>query len=252
MPTCAPGSCPACRVAPIENSAVTLVAIHQPNFLPWLGWWDKLARADVFILLDDVQFPKKGGTYMNRVQVLDEGKAAWVTVPVMRSYSGVREVREMRTDSSRPWREQIVTTLRAAYAGAPHLDQTMDVLEPLVSAQGDGLADYNERALRAIAGLLGLDTRFVRSSSLPSEGRATERLVSLVRSVGGSAYLAGGGAGGYQDDSLFAAAGLGLVRQAFAPKRYPQATADDFIAGLSVVDALMWCGQAHTAALLGC
>ena len=230
-----------------------LVAIHQPNFLPWLGWWDKLARADVFILLDDVQFPKKGGTYMNRVQVLVDGKAAWVTVPVVRSYSGLREVREMRTDSSRPWREQILTTLRAAYVDAPHLDQTMDALEPLVAAPGDGLTDYNERALRAIAGLLGLDaTRFVRSSSLPSEGRSTERLVSLVRSVGGSSYLAGGGAGGYQDNALFAAAGLGLVQQPFAPERYPQATADDFIAGLSVVDALMWCGPARTAALLGC
>jgi hypothetical protein len=229
-----------------------LVAIHQPNFLPWLGWWDKLARADVFILLDDVQFPKKGGTYMNRVQLLVDGDAAWLTVPVVRSYSGLREVREMRTDSSRPWRERILATISAAYGRAPHFEPTMDVLEPLISAPGDGLHEYNERALRAIAAHLGLAAgRFVRSSELSSEGSATDRLLSLVRSVGGGAYLAGGGAGGYQDDALFAAAGLGLVQQSFAPRAYQQGSTADFVPGLSVVDALMWCGAAHTASLLG-
>ncbi len=228
-----------------------LVAIHQPNFLPWLGWWDKLARADVFVLLDDVQFPKKGGTYMNRVQLLVDGAAAWVTMPVVRSYSGLREVREMRTDVSSPWRERLLATVRAAYADAPHFEATMAVLEPLVLAPRDALADYNERALNALATHLGLDAgRFVRSSTLECEGRATERLVSLVRAVGGSAYLAGAGAGGYQQDELFAAAGLDLVEQGFAPRPYPQPGADAFVPGLSVVDALMWCGAASTAELL--
>jgi hypothetical protein len=81
-----------------------LVAIHQPNFFPWLGYFDKLARADVFILLDDAQYPKTGGTWSNRVQLLINEKPAWVTVPVVRSYHGVRQIREMRIDEQRPWR----------------------------------------------------------------------------------------------------------------------------------------------------
>jgi hypothetical protein len=228
-----------------------LVAIHQPNFLPWLGWWDKLARADVFVLLDDVQFPKKGGTYMNRVQLLVDGRAVWATMPVVRSYSGLREVREIRTDASSPWRERLLATLRAAYVDAPYFETTMAVLEPLVLAPGDALADYNERALHGLAAHLNLDAgRFVRSSTLESEGRATERLVSLVRAAGGTAYLAGGGTGGYQQDELFAAAGVELVEQEFTPRPYRQAGTDAFVPGLSVVDALMWCGAAGTAELL--
>lgn len=228
-----------------------LVAIHQPNFLPWLGWWNKLARADVFILLDDVQFPKKGGTYMNRVQVLVGGDATWLTMPVVRSYSGLREVREMRTDAASPWRERILDTLRFSYGEAPHFEATMAVLEPLIAASGDELAEYNERALRALAAQLGLDAgRFVRSSTLASEGRATERLVSLVRAVGGGAYLAGGGATGYQEDELFAGAGIEIVEQGFVPRPYPQGRAGAFVPGLSVVDALMWCGGAETAGLV--
>ena len=82
---------PALRV---RRSPMTLVAIHQPTFLPWLGWWDKLVRADRLVLLDDVQFPKKGGTWMNRVRMLVNGEPAWVTVPLDRSYHGVAPVRE--------------------------------------------------------------------------------------------------------------------------------------------------------------
>ena len=68
---------------PVQDALVgeRVVAIHQPNFLPWLGYFDKLARCDVFVLLDSVQFPKKSGTWMNRVQVLVSGEPAWITVP---------------------------------------------------------------------------------------------------------------------------------------------------------------------------
>jgi hypothetical protein len=228
-----------------------IVAIHQPNFLPWLGWWNKLARADVLVLLDDVQFPKKGATYMNRVQLLVAGEAAWVTVPIVRAYSGLRTVAEMRIDSERPWRDKLLGTLRAAYGRAPHFADTMALLEPLILDPTDGLAGFNERALRAVGQHLGLPTdRFARSSELPSSGQATERLVSLVRAVGGTGYLAGGGAAGYQQDQLFTEARLDLVKQSFLPQPYRQGGAKQFVAGLSVVDALMWHGAGGAARLL--
>ena len=85
-----------------------LVAIHQPNFLPWLGYFDKLARADVFVLLDDAQFPKKGGTWVNRARLLVSGRPDWVTVPVDRSYHGTRTIIEMQIDDARPWRRKLI------------------------------------------------------------------------------------------------------------------------------------------------
>jgi hypothetical protein len=230
---------------------VTLVAIHQPNFLPWLGFFDKIARADVFVLLDSVQFPKKGGTWTNRVRILVNGEPTWLTVPIDRAYHGTRTIREMRLrDDDGRWRETALKTLRSAYGRAPFFDAVAPELEPLLLDRTAELAVYNERAIRTLCELLGLATPLVRSSELAAEGSGTDLLVALVQAAGGDAYLAGGGAGGYQEDELFAAAGIELRYQAFAAPTYPQGD-HEHVAGLSSVDALMRLGPQATRAMLG-
>ena len=230
---------------------MTLVAIHQPNFLPWLGFFDKIARADVFVLLDSVQFPKKGGTWTNRVRILVNGTPTWLTVPIDRAYHGTRTIREMRLrDDDGRWRETALKTLRNAYGRARFFETIQPELELLLLDATAELAVYNERAIRRLCELLGLDTRLVRSSELAAEGGGTELLVALVRAVSGDAYLAGGGAEGYQEDELFAAAGIELRSQAFAPPAYPQGS-HQHVAGLSSVDALMRLGPHATRVMLG-
>jgi len=230
---------------------VTLVAIHQPNFLPWLGFFDKIARADVFVLLDSVQFPKKGGTWTNRVRILVNGEPTWLTVPIDRAYHGTRTIREMRLrDDDGRWRETALKTLRSAYGRAPYFDAVAPELAPLLLDPTAELAVYNERAIRRLCELLGLRTPLVRSSELAAEGSGTNLLVALVRASGGDAYLAGGGAASYQEDEKFAAAGIELRFQAYAPPAYAQGT-DQHVPGLSAVDALMRVGPGDTRALLG-
>jgi WbqC-like protein family len=229
---------------------VTLVAIHQPVFLPWLGWWDKLVRADRFVLLDDVQFPKKGGTWMNRVRMLVQGEPAWVTVPVDRSYHGVRSIREMRIDERKPWRESVVDTIARSYRSAAHFEEVLPLVQDLVGVRTDRIAELNESAIRRLAEALELDTsKFVRQSELGVDGAGTDLLVELCRSVGGTAYLSGDGAAGYLEPEKFPAAGLDLVLQGFEPPAYPQ-LADEHVPGLSVVDTLMNCGRVRTLDLL--
>jgi hypothetical protein len=228
------------------------VAIHQPNFLPWLGFFDKIARADVFVLLDSVQFPKKGGTWVNRVRILVNGRETWLTVPIERSYHGTRAIREMRIrDDDGRWRETAIKTLRSAYGRAPFFDAIEAELQPLLRDATSDLATFNERAIRRICALLDLDTPLVRASELDADGAATDLLVSLVRAVGGDAYLAGGGAGGYQEDEKFAAAGIELRYQRFEPPVYPQRGSDTHVPGLSVVDAFAHVGPDGTRRLLG-
>jgi hypothetical protein len=228
-----------------------LVAIHQPNFFPWLGYFDKIARADVFVLLDDVQFPKKGGTWTNRVQLVNNGRALWATVPVRRDYSGVRNINEIKINDDEPWREKLVRTLRTGYAKAPHFKATLAFVEPLVRYETDSLAELNLNALRQTCAALGLTrARPVRSATLGVTSESTDRLIEIVKRVGGSAYLCGGGAGGYQEDAKFAAAGVRLVYQNFAHPTYPQPGEGPFMPGMSIVDALMCCGFDGTAALL--
>jgi hypothetical protein len=235
----------------LPQSTKPLVAVHQPNFFPWLGYFDKLARADVFVLLDDAQFPKKGGTWVNRVRMLINGSPAWVTLPVDRSYHGFREIREMRIKDSVPWREKMRKTIQASYGKTRHFARVFEAIRELIENPTNELAVYNTTAIRTLASALGLNPgKLVNSSECGVQGTGTERLVSLVKAVDGGAYLAGGGAAGYQRDELFAEAEIELVAQEFRHPHYPQ-TVEPAVEGLSIIDALMNCGFDGTAALLG-
>jgi hypothetical protein len=228
------------------------VAIHQPNFFPWLGYFDKLARSDVFVSLDHVQLPKTGsGTWINRVKLLIGGADRWVTAPIRRGH-GLQTILEAEFDSSTPWRRKTLASLQGSYKKAPHYAEAMAVVEPLIANPDDRVAEYNLAATRGIAAALGLDTgKIVRSSELAHQGASNELLISLTRAVGGTAYVAGGGAGGYQQDELFAAAGVGLEYQGFSHPTYRQHGAPgEFVAGLSVIDALMNLGLSGTRELL--
>ncbi|MCG2576267.1 WbqC family protein [Dechloromonas sp. XY25] len=228
-----------------------LVAIHQPNLFPWLGYFDKIHRADVFILLDDVQYPKTGGSWSNRVKVLINGEGRWLTAPVDRSHHGTRAINEMVFCCKEDWRAKVLKTLVAAYRRAPFFENAFAVLEPLVRYPEDNVAEYNVHAIVTLAGALGLPTgSFVRSSSLPTVSTATQRLIDLTRQVGGRSYLCGGGAGGYQEDEAFAAVGLSLVYQCFVPKFYSQHGTTSFVPGLSIIDAAMNLGWHGVGSLL--
>lgn len=228
------------------------VGIHQPNFFPWLGFFDKMAKSDVFVLLDDVQLPKTGGTYANRVEVLLNGKRSWLTAPQDRNYRGTRTILEMRFAEQEDWRQRIIRSLLLNYGKHQHFDEAMEVLEPLVRNSESGIGAYNLSALTAIARRLGLlDGRsIVRSSELGVEAKSTERLATLTRRVGGNTYLAGGGAAGYQEDAVFEGHGIELRFQSFAHPAYVQRKCDSFEPGLSVIDAVMNLGWESVGSIL--
>jgi hypothetical protein len=229
-----------------------LVAIHQPNFFPWQGYFDKVRRADVFVFLDAVDYPRSGsggmGSWCNRVKLNIQDEARWVTCPVQKLSLGA-PISDAVIDDRQPWREKLLRTLQSNYARAPHYGAAMAVLEPLIRSQQANLASFNIAAITTIADHLGLQTRFVRQSELNFEGRATTLLISLVKAAGGTAYLAGGGAGDYQEDGLFADAGVDLVCQDFKPLPYGDEAR--FIPGLSVIDALMQNGHPFAQPLSG-
>jgi hypothetical protein len=228
------------REAGSKNVTRKIVAIHQPNFFPWLGYFDKIARADVFILMDNVQFSKKGGTWENRVRLIVGGKAAWVTMPVFRSFHGNLNVNEVRINNATAWRGNLLKIVRTNYGRAPFFNQVFSFFSELVNNPTDVLADYNRAAIETIANSVGLDAnKMILGSTLDVSGAATELLIRMTRAVGGTAYLAGGGAGGYQEDEKFAAAGIELIYQNFQQLGYPQFNSTEFIPGLSIIDALM-------------
>jgi len=223
----------------------TVVAIHQPTLFPWLGFFDKLARCDVFVLLDGVQFARRhggGGNWVNRVRVLVGGSPAWITVPVKRANVPLQSIADLEIAEDMPWRAQLLRTLKTQYARAPHFEQTITIVTPLVQFQTGKLAEFNEHAITVLADAVGATPqRVVRQTALGVTGHANELLADLVKAVGGDTYLSGDGAGDYLDPRAFTSAGLTLKLQEDRHPSYQQGTGE-FVAGLSIIDALMHCG----------
>jgi hypothetical protein len=210
-----------------------LCAIHQPNFFPWLGYFDKLRRSDCFVFLDDVAYPKSGsgtGSWCNRVHINIQGRKAWFGCQIRRVH-GDQIIKDVELADG--WRDRLVKTLAINYKRAPHYQQAMRILEPLLWHDARLLADFNINAILTIAAALEIRTPTLRSSQLATSGRATERLISICRAAGADAYMCGGGADGYQEDDAFATAGIRLEYQNFAAPDYGS------ILGGSVIDFLM-------------
>lgn len=212
-------------------------AIHQPNFFPWLGYYDKIRHCDKFVVLDDAQWPRAGaGGWMNRVAINIQGKKNWITAPVERM-PGTWKINETRFCDS-PWREKIKKTLKASYGKAPNFRKYRDVVFGLIDYPSNDLTSYNINGILGVAELLGLEvgSKMKLASSLNISSTSTERLIDITRAVGCGAYMSGGGADGYQEPEMFKAAGVKLVYQNFIHPVYPQYGGREFIQGLSIVD----------------
>lgn len=228
-----------------------IVAIHQPNFVPWLGYFDKIIRADLFVLLDNVQFPKTGGTWINRVKLLVNGSEAWTTVPIIRNFQGVRSISEIKINNETDWRGKFLKTIQTNYGKAPYFREILPLLNDLMDNPTDSLSEFNIAAIRTIVSILKIDSeKLVLGSEVLAEGSATELLISITKKLEGTCYMCGGGAGGYQEDEKFASAGIDLVYQGFTHPAYPQLRSQQFVPGLSIIDTLMNCGIEGTRTIL--
>jgi len=214
------------------------VGIHQLHYLPWLRYFEKIARSDAFVLLDDIQFSKNG--WQNRNKVKTANGLAVLTVPV-RMKAG-QTLDEVRIHNDVPWRKKHLRTIEQAYARAPYFDAYVPFLRDVYGREWERLNDLNLRMLRFYLDALGIATPVYRSSELNVSGEATQRLVNLVKAVGGDAYYSGAFAlDAYLDGALLEANGIALELQDWRAPEYPQLHGD-FAADLSIVDVLMNCG----------
>jgi hypothetical protein len=226
-----------------------VVACHQPNFFPWLGYFHKIRWSETFVVLDDALIQKTGGSVTNRTSLAPGGKQIWFTAPIDRTFSGTLRIDRVRFSEREPFRERLLTTLKTTYSRAPFFAEMWAALTPLVENPEPLLAAYNTHAIRSIATLLELPAELVLASSFGIDATSTERLVAITQAVKGNTYLYGGGAKDYQDDALFFGRGLHLFEQGFRPPTYARGAQPE-IAGLSVIDALFFLGAAGTRKLL--
>jgi len=208
-----------------------LVAIHQPHYLPWLGYLHRMAQADLFILLDHVQFER--GNYQNRTQIRVNGAPHWLTVPVLQR-SQKERIAEKMIDTRQDWAATHCETLRRAYGG-----MATAPLRAVYQTPWERLVDLNAAMLHFLRAALGIHTPLVNSSELGAQGAKSELVLNLCKAVGAQGLLVGlGGSRQYLDREAFARAGIELVFQEFKHPVYPQRGPAPFTAGLSAVDFL--------------
>lgn len=228
----------------------TVAAIHQPNYIPWLGYFFKIAHADKFVFQDNVVYPDT--SFVNRNSIKTPNGSAWLTIPVIRAGRRGQLIGEVETDHVR-WAARHLATLQSNYGKASYFKETFALLEPHYSVVANNaicMADFNIGLICSIANYLGITTEFMRASELNASGHKTDMLLAICRAIGAKTYLAGTGAKSYQDDAKLENAGIAPVYSPFSQRSYPQLFGK-FVGNLSIVDVLMNCGGPGTRQLLG-
>jgi hypothetical protein len=222
-----------------------IVAIHQPHFLPWLGYMDRMKRADLFILLDHVQFEKQN--YQNRVEIKTRQGRRWITVPVVRNSRSeliLEKKVDRQLDRGQAWGRKVFLTLQHAYGKTPYFQAYAPRLQEILEKGHETLLDLNLELLEMMRRAFRIHTPIVRSSTLGVEGMKSELILGLCKAVKADAFMVGlGGTRDYLDRDAFAAAGIRLVPHEFSHPCYAQKPdPETFMEGLSSLDLLLNCG----------
>ena len=227
-----------------------LVTIHQPEHLPWLGFLDKAKRAELLVLLDNVQFSKN--YFQNRNRVRSSEGAAWVTVPVLSKGNSDQLIADVQINHSGSprWREKYWGTVEQAYRRSPFWNHYAEPLHAALFADTSSLADLNVRLIELMFGWFDIGTKTVRASEMGVEGRGTQLLADICKSTGATSYLSGVSGRDYLDTAQFAAIGVDILYQEFHHPIYPQRY-EPFMPLLSGVDLLFNHGPAAKDILQG-
>lgn len=224
-----------------------IVTVHQPHFLPWLGYLERMKQADLFIVLDHVQFERQN--YQNRTRILLEGQAHWLTVPVVQNSQQERIIDKQIDNPDkaeiRHWGEKNYQKLYQAYRKTPFFNAHAPHLKKILASRWERLVDLNQVLLEYLRDQFAITTPLINSSELPVDGRQSGLILNLCKAVEADTLLIGmGGSRRYIDYEAFAEAGIQIIGQDFEHPRYAQCSDSDFVPGLSAIDLLFNHGPA--------
>ncbi len=224
-----------------------VVGIHQPQYLPYPGYFHKIKHCDVFVHLDHVQY--QVGGLQNRNKIKSQNGWQWFTLP-MNGNPDMR-IQDVRIDPRSQWRKKHWNTLQANYARAAHFKAVAETLKPLyLDGDDHQLSSVNQTFSDWAMQQLGISTPTLRSSDLQVDGNSTEMLLSICQKLGATHYLSGPGGRLYMDLELFARNGIEIIWQQYTPLVYEQVmAASGFVENLSVVDMIFSLGDRSGALL---
>lgn len=227
-----------------------IIAIHQPNFFPWLGYFDKINRADLFVYLDHVENNPRDPLWTKRVKLIVNKKEYWLTVPIVRPKEFVFvPINKMQVNTDGIWKKHLLT-IQQSYGKVPFFDEVFPIVRAFYNDPDRLIANRNIDFIESVCNSLDINTPRIRSSEYKWKKNSTELLIEIVKHFDGDAYMCGCGSGGYQEDEKFDEHGIKLIYQNFQHPTYSHLNSKEFIPGLSIIDALMNLGFSGVKELL--
>ncbi len=213
-----------------------IVAAHQPAYLPWLGYLDKIALADVFVYLDTVQFEKN--SFINRNRIKTAQGVQWLTIPVKIGGHTSATMRDTQIANDEHWRDKHLKAIALNYRRARHFDTCFPRFAGQCAVDEPLLVEYCWRQLAFWLHEFEIETRVIRASEMALEGTKSELILDLCRKLGADEYLSGVQGRNYLKFADFESAGIKVRVQEFIGPTYPQLWGD-FVPNLSLLDFWM-------------
>lgn len=228
-----------------------IVGIHQPHYFPWLGYFNKMYRSDLFVLLDEVQMEK--GSFMYRNRILDNrGEVKYITIPAEKHGYLEKKYSEIKVNKDIDFLEKHKQQIIVSYKDRPFFHEVWSQIEDYFSESHETVCDYCISSIRLIKTLLHIETRIVIQREIDSSGdlKKNDLVLDICKKMSASEYISGNGARKYNDEDSFNNAGIILSYQQYVISQYNQGREKEFVPGLSVLDVLFNCGIKGTEELV--
>lgn len=221
----------------IEKNAV-IFSGHQPNFLPYMGFFYKIFKSDVFVFDDDVQYSREGLHNANFIKVNNNKHR--ITIPVSYRYGDL--INQVRICYEKDWKSKLLKTVQINYRKTPYFDDVFDLLERHISDKHDLLFELNYSIMSEIIERFELNTKIIIASrEVPTKEKNNKRNVFQCKALGGTIYYSGVGGKAYNDEEYYRKNGIAIIYSDYKPLKYRQ-NGKEFIENLSVLDYIFNCG----------
>lgn len=216
-----------------------IISVHQPQYLPWIGYFDKIDKSDCFVFLDTVQY--KTREFQNRNRIRIKGKWIWLTVPVKSKGHFHERIDMVQVDNESDWAQDHCKSLKTWYAHAAYFNEYFPFFEDVFSRRWERLVDLNIHIIKYLLETLKIDTEIKFDSEIGTETKSTDRIIEICGKLGAKDYLSGSGGRAYLEEEKFAQNGINLIYQDFKHPCYRQQFTEkekDFEKYMSVIDLL--------------
>lgn len=216
-----------------------IITIHQPEHMPWLGFFNKMLKSEIFVILDNVQFEKNN--YQSRNRILGSNGAQWLTVPIEMKGHMEKTLREIKiANATQPnWIRKYLSSLELNYSKYPYFQELFPAIKNILAAHNEYLCDLNIALIHFFAELLNADCRFVYASAMELTKKKSDLIYEICTQMEAGTYISGSGGRDYMDLAAFREAGIQVRFNDYVHPVYVQKKSREFVPYLSVLDLLM-------------